>query len=73
FSYRLSHEEVLKRLGPMLVHHAPMSGVFARAIGDYGYILRDPPEERVIAACLDVQEKVPSAAAPVAPREAVSA
>jgi len=74
FSYRLSHEEVLKRLGPMLVHHSAMSGVFARAIGDYGYILRDPSEERVIAACLAVQEKVaPSRSATTDAREAVSA
>jgi len=58
FTYRLSHEQVLAKLGPMLVHHSAMSGVFARAIGDYGYILRDPSEERVVAACLAVQEKV---------------
>jgi hypothetical protein len=74
FSYRLSHEQVLTQLGTMIVHHAPMSGVFARAIGDYGYILRDPDEQRVIAACLAVQEKVaPKRGAKAAPREAISA
>jgi hypothetical protein len=74
FTYRLSHDEVLSRVGPMLVHHSAMSGVFARAIGDYGYILRDPSEERVIAACLAVQEKVaPKRARKAAQPEAVSA
>jgi hypothetical protein len=62
FTYRRTHEQVLAELGPMVAHHAPMSGVFARAIGDYGYILRDPSEERVIAACEAIQEKA------VAPR-----
>jgi hypothetical protein len=48
---------VLKEFAPLIVHHAPMSGVFARAIGDYGYILRDPSEERVLAACHAIQDK----------------
>jgi hypothetical protein len=57
FSYALTHEQVLKEFAPLIVHHAPMSGVFARAIGDYGYILRDPSEERVLAACHAIQDK----------------
>jgi hypothetical protein len=54
--YRLSHEEVLERFAPLLCHHQAMSGVFARAIGDYGYIMRDPDEAPLIAACEAVQE-----------------
>jgi hypothetical protein len=38
--YLLSHEEVVRRLGPMLVFHTPVSGVFRSAIGDYGYLVR---------------------------------
>lgn len=76
-TYRRSHEQVLRELGPMVVHHAPMSGVFASAIGDYGYILRDPSEERVVAACLAILEKAPTVAtpdpAPAGSRETVSA
>jgi hypothetical protein len=79
--YARSHEDVLLEFGPMVVHHQPMSGVFARAIGDYGYILRDPDEERVVAAARAIHEKAepaaaigpdqPSAiAAPVAPTNA---
>jgi hypothetical protein len=60
-SYRLSHDEVLDRFGPMLVYHSPMSSIFATAIGDYGYILRDPSEERVVAACRAIQEKTADA------------
>lgn len=39
-SYRHSHEEILHRLGSMLVHHQELPPVLARAMGDHGYILR---------------------------------
>ncbi len=41
---------------PLLRHHEPMSGVFASAIGDYGYILRHPELEPVVEACRAIQE-----------------
>jgi hypothetical protein len=55
--YRLSHEEVLRRFAGILCHHEPMSGIFAPAIGDYGYILRHPDLEPVVAACEAIQER----------------
>ncbi len=55
-AYRLSHDEVLDRFGELLVHHEPMSGIFASAIGDYGYVLRHPQLEPVISACEQIQE-----------------
>ncbi|HLE88433.1 MAG TPA: carboxylate--amine ligase [Candidatus Limnocylindria bacterium] len=58
FTYRLSHQQVLGRFGDMIVMDTPMSGIFARAIGDFGYIIRHPDEARVQAAALAMQAKV---------------
>ena len=58
FSYKLGHEQVLRAFGDLIVLDTPMSGIFARAIGDFGYILRDPDEARVAAAALAIQAKV---------------
>jgi ATP-grasp domain len=74
--YVHSHDEVLRKFGPMILFHTPMSGVFARAIGDYGYILRDPDEARLRDAALWIQEKAPeepAAIGPAAARDAVGA
>lgn len=54
--YRLSHDEVLRRFRSLLCHHEPVSGIFSSALGDYGYVLRHPEEERVVAACQAIQQ-----------------
>ena len=41
-TYRMSHEQVLEAMGPLLIHHERIDDVFATAIGNYGYILRGP-------------------------------
>jgi biotin carboxylase len=38
--YANSHEEILSRFQPYIVHHEPISGVFSVALGDYGYLVR---------------------------------
>ncbi len=38
--HALSHEEVMARFGPLVIHHERIHGVFAPAIGDSGYVLR---------------------------------
>jgi hypothetical protein len=48
---------VLREFKPLIVFDTPMSGVFARAIGDFGYILRDADEAKLVAAALAIQEK----------------
>jgi ATP-grasp domain len=58
FRYALGHEEVLRDFGDLVVAHAPMSGTFARAIGDYGYILRHPRESRLTEAAARIQAKL---------------
>ena len=58
FTYKLGHEQALRAFSDMVIAHTPMSGIFARAIGDYGYILRHPDETRVTAAARAIQAKV---------------
>jgi hypothetical protein len=48
--YRLRHDDVLDRFGPLLIHHDRVDDVFATAMGSYGYLLRDPSLERLLAA-----------------------
>jgi hypothetical protein len=45
--YVRTHEQVVQELGPMLVFHTPVSGVFRSAIGDYGYLVRSPSMDDV--------------------------
>jgi ATP-grasp domain len=52
--YRLSHDEVLARFGPLLIHHDRVDDVFATAMGSYGYLLRDPSLETLLAASADI-------------------
>jgi ATP-grasp domain-containing protein len=44
-TYRLTHDEVVAAMGPLLIHHERIDDVFATAIGNYGYILRGPDLE----------------------------
>jgi hypothetical protein len=41
-AYLHSHDEALTRFNNLIVYHEPISGAFAPAIGDYGYLLRSP-------------------------------
>jgi hypothetical protein len=41
-AYLHSHNKVTGAFPRLLVHHEAISGVFASAIGDYGYLLRSP-------------------------------
>lgn len=48
--YRHSPQAVQHLLGPKLVHHERINSLFARAIGDEGFILRSPNLEEVTGA-----------------------
>lgn len=41
-SYRHTNEEIAKKFGDRIVHHASISGIFSAALGDYGYLVRSP-------------------------------
>lgn len=53
--YALSHDEVLRSFGGMLVAETRMDSVFAAAIGDHGYLLRGPGLEPLIEAAKRIQ------------------
>jgi len=48
--YAKSHEDILRELKDLIVHHERMSPVFARAIGNHGYILRHEKLEPLMKA-----------------------
>lgn len=60
--YALPHDELLRAFGPLLVHHQPMESVFSGAIGDYGYVMRSPDLEPLVAAARRIQEPEVAAA-----------
>ena len=55
-SYACSHEHALAELGPRLVHHEPISGVFAQALGEYGYLVRSPDLDEIHAMAALIQQ-----------------
>jgi len=55
--YCHSEEEIFHAFGEMICHHEPISGVFSRALGDYGYLVRSPELDEVIAAAEFIQEQ----------------
>ena len=48
--YRLTHEQVVDRFGALLVHVERVDDVFATAMGSFGYVLRGPSLEPLLAA-----------------------
>ncbi len=55
-SYAHTQEQILSVLGPAIVHHEPMSGVFSAALGDYGYLVRSPEMEEIYAIANYIQQ-----------------
>ena len=55
--YPHSEEEIFDAFGDKICHHEAMSGVFSRALGDYGYIVRSPELDEVIEAAEFIQEQ----------------
>jgi hypothetical protein len=53
-----THEQVLQEFVALIVHHERIEDVFAAAIGNYGYILRHPELEPLIAAANAIHEPV---------------
>ncbi len=60
-TYRLSHDDVLGRFGPLVLHHERVDDVFAAAIGNEGYVLRSPELGPLLEAAAEIQ----AVAAPV--------
>jgi hypothetical protein len=56
--YVHSHQEILAELGPNIVQHEPISGVFSDALGDYGYLVRSPDLDEILDIANFIQQKV---------------
>ena len=56
-NYRLSHDDVVRRFGRLLIHHERVDDVFATALGTYGYIMREPRLEPLLAAAHEILAK----------------
>jgi len=55
--YRHSHDEILAAWGEHIAYHQPMMGVFRQAMGDYGYLVRSPDLDEIVAMAGWMQEK----------------
>ena len=53
--YALPHDQLVRELAPLLIHHQRMETVFSGAIGDYGYVLRSPELTPLLEAARTVQ------------------
>jgi hypothetical protein len=52
--YRFSHEEVVERLGHLLIHVERVDDVFATAMGSFGYVLRGPNLDVLLEASAEI-------------------
>jgi hypothetical protein len=57
FQYARSVDQLRRDLGPLLVHHARVEDLFARAIGNDGFILRSPELEPLVDAVAAIRQK----------------
>ncbi|HWQ83503.1 MAG TPA: ATP-grasp domain-containing protein [Anaerolineales bacterium] len=48
YAYATPHADLVAELGPALVHHEPIEGIFSAALGDYGYLVRSPELSEVL-------------------------
>jgi hypothetical protein len=55
-NYVMSHEEVLREFADLIVQEARMDPVIATAMGDQGYVMRNPEAEPLIDAANRIQE-----------------
>lgn len=56
--YVHSQDQIRDELGSNLVAYEPISGIFSRALGDYGYLIRSPELHEIIAMAEFIQETV---------------
>jgi hypothetical protein len=56
-AYVHGEDEILSEFGDKICHREEISGVFSVALGNYGYILRSPDLEEVIAIAKFIQEQ----------------
>jgi hypothetical protein len=55
-AYAHSEQEILAKYKDRISHHEPISGVFSAAMGNYGYLVRSPDLDEVLAIAKFIQE-----------------
>ena len=55
-SYTHSEQEILSAYRDRISHHEPISGVFSAAMGNYGYLVRSPDLDEILAIAKFIQE-----------------
>ncbi len=55
-SYTHSHDQIVNTFRKNLCHHEPISGVFSQALGDYGYLVRSPDLDEIVAIAHFIHE-----------------
>lgn len=55
-SYAHSEQEILSCYGDKISHHEPISGVFSAALGNYGFLVRSPDLDEILAMAKFIQE-----------------
>ena len=53
--YALSHAEVMRNFGDLVILESRMDRMFAAAMGDHAYVLRDTDADRLISAAQHIQ------------------
>jgi hypothetical protein len=56
-SYAHSQQEILECYGEKISHHEAISGVFSAALGNYGFLVRSPDLDEVLAMAKFIQEQ----------------
>jgi biotin carboxylase len=56
-SYALSHDQVMQHFHGMIVNASQIDGVFSRAIGNYGYIIRHPELEAIVQTANEIHRR----------------
>jgi hypothetical protein len=55
-SYAHTEQEILSCYGDKISHHESISGVFSAALGNYGYLVRSPELDEILAIAKFIQE-----------------
>jgi len=53
--YAHSDPEIFEAFGARICHHEPISGIFSRALGDYGFLVRSPELDEIIEVAEFIQ------------------
>lgn len=56
-AYRLNNEQILAAFPKQVVSHQPISGIFAAALGDFGFLIRSPDYQEIETIAGEILQK----------------